>query len=108
MRWIFILHANTKCCANYTLWIAIHQHIYHIYVCICVLHCTVKLYRIVGKFGKIGKLSVIRQTNLVLTIDNLLADLLICQLSFTKCSKRVSSPNFLPAQLSHYTVCEIQ
>ena len=40
-------------------------------------------YRIVGKFGEIGELSMICQTikpsNLLLTINNLLADLLICQ-----------------------------
>ena len=36
-----------------------------------------------GKFGKFGESSVIRQTNLVLRIDNLLADL------------RINSPNFL-------------
>ena len=37
---------------------------------------------IAGKFGEFGKSSVIRQTNLVFTIDNLLADLLICQTFF--------------------------
>ena len=55
------------------------------------------MYHIVGKFGEFGESSVIRQTKsskLVLTIDNLLADLLICQLSFAKHSKSVNSPNF--------------
>ena len=65
------------------------------------------LYHIAGKFGEFGKLSVIGQTitiNLVLTIDNLLADILNRQIIFAKCSKRVNSPNFLPAKLSRYTV----
>ena len=44
------------------------------------------IYHIAGKFGgkkfgKFGKSSVIRQTNLVFTIDNLLADLSIRQTS---------------------------
>ena len=38
------------------------------------------IYHIAGKFGKFDQSSVIRQTNLVLTIDNLLADLSICQI----------------------------
>ena len=36
-------------------------------------------YHIAGKFGEIGKLSAIHQTKLVLTINNLLVDLLIRQ-----------------------------
>ena len=36
----------------------------------------------------------LKLSKLVLTINNLLADLLIHQLSFAKCSKRVNSPNF--------------
>ena len=39
-------------------------------------------YRIAGKFDKFGESSVIHQTNLLLTIDNLLADLLIRQTFF--------------------------
>ena len=35
-----------------------------------------------GKFGEFGELSAIRQTKLVLTINNLLADLLIRQTFF--------------------------
>ena len=40
------------------------------------------VYCIAGKFGEFGELSVICQTNLVLTIDNLLADLLVRQTFF--------------------------
>ena len=45
----------------------------------------------VGRFGKFGESSVIRQTKsskLVLTIDNLLADLLICQTFFRQALKK--------------------
>ena len=45
-------------------------------------------------FGEFGESSVIRQTNLVLTIENLLADLLIRQTFFLQMLKRVNSPNF--------------
>ena len=37
------------------------------------------IYLIAGKFDKFGKSSMIHQTKLVLTINNLLADQLICQ-----------------------------
>ena len=47
-------------------------------------------YRIAGKFGEFDELSVICQTKTI-QINNLLADLLICQ-------------TFPPAKLSHYTV----
>ena len=46
---------------------------------------------------KFGELSVIHQTKLsklVLIINNLLVDLLICQIFCSKGSKRVNSPNF--------------
>ena len=39
-------------------------------------------YRVGGKFGKLGDSSVILQTKLVLTINNVLADLFIRQTFF--------------------------
>ena len=44
------------------------------------------MYCITGKFGKFDESFMIRQTKLVLTIDNLLADPLICQTSFLETS----------------------
>ena len=46
----------------------------------------------------------LKPSKLVLTINKLLADLLIRQTFFAKRSKRVNSPNFSPAKLSRYTV----
>ena len=53
---------------------------------------SVKVWRV-----KFGESSMIYQTipsKLVLTINNLLADLLIHQTFFAKCSKRINSQNF--------------
>ena len=52
---------------------------------------------IAGRFGEFGESSVICQTKtiqLVLTINNLLADLLIHQILFCKMLERINSPNF--------------
>ena len=46
-------------------------------------------------------------SKLVLTIKNLLVDPLIRLIFFTKCLKRVNSPNFSPAKLSYYTVVKV-
>ena len=46
----------------------------------------------------------LKPSKLVLIINNLLGNLLIRQLSFTKCSKRVNSPTFPPAKVSLHTV----
>ena len=54
------------------------------------------MYCIMGKFGEFGELSVIRQTKLVVTIDNLLADPFIRQTVSAKCSEKPNSPKFLP------------
>ena len=75
--------------------------------------CIANDYRIAGKFdggvfGEFGESSMICQIKTIqisFTINNLLADLLIRQIIFAKCSKRVNSLNFPPAKLSHYTVC---
>ena len=56
-------------------------------------------YRIAGKFGKFGLLSAILPTKLILTINNLLADLLICQTFFCQ---MFETSQF--TKLSHYTV----
>ena len=43
------------------------------------------MYHIAGKFGKLGELSMTYQTKpskLVLAINNLLADILVCQIFF--------------------------
>ena len=53
------------------------------------------------KFGEFGESSMIHRTKLVLTINNLLADLLFRQ-TFSKCLKRVNSPNFLTIQYACY------
>ena len=58
---------------------------------------------IAGKFGEFGKLFMIHQTKTIQIINNLLVDLLT-KLSFTKYSKRVYSPNFLPDNLFCYAV----
>ena len=61
------------------------------------------MYHIAGKFGEFGEPSMIRQTKsckLVLTIDNLLADLLICQTFFRQALKKSQI-----TKLSCYTVC---
>ena len=63
------------------------------------LNIAITAYRIAGKFGEFGELFVIRQTNLVLTIDNLLADLLICQTFFRQMLKKSQF-----TKLSRYTV----
>ena len=69
-------------------------------------------YRIAGKFGG-GNLAnlvncpwftKLKSSKLVLTINNLMVNLLICQLSFTKHSKRINSPYFPTAKLSWYTL----
>ena len=57
-----------------------------------------------GKFGEFGESSMIRQSKLVLTIKNLLADLVIRQTSFCQMLERVNSPNFPPAKLFRYTI----
>ena len=51
-----------------------------------------------GKFGKFGKSSVIHQTNLVLTIDNLLADLLIHQTFFHQILEKSQFAKLSPCQ----------
>ena len=51
-----------------------------------------------GKFGEFGESSVIRQTNLVLTIDNLLADLLIRQTFFCQMLEKSQFAKLSPCQ----------
>ena len=65
----------------------------------CMVINNILSYRIAGKFGEFGKLSVICQTKLVLTINNLLADLLIRQIFFCQ---MLETSQF--AKLSHYKV----
>ena len=62
-----------------------------------------------GKFGEFDNSSVIRQTklkpsNLVLTINNLLIDLLICQTFFHQMLKKSYFTKLPPAKVPHYTV----
>ena len=57
------------------------------------------LYHIAGKFGEFGESSLIRQSKLVLTIKNLLANLLIRQTFFHQMLDKSQL-----AKLSHYTV----
>ena len=58
------------------------------------------MYHIAGKLGEVGELSVIRQSKLVLTINNLLVDLLIRQTFFcqrlekSQFTKLPPPPNF--------------
>ena len=57
--------------------------------------------------GKFGEPSAIRQTKpskLVVTINNLLLDLFICQTFFAKIFIHPLSPNIIAAKISHYTV----
>ena len=49
----------------------------------------------------------LKPSKLVLTIKNLLADLLIRQTFFCQMLKRVNSPNFPPAKLSRYMVISL-
>ena len=53
-----------------------------------------------GKLDKFGKLFVIRQTKLVLTIDNLMADLLICQTFFCQMLKTSQFAKLSPRKTS--------
>jgi len=66
------------------------------------------MYHIAGKFGEFGKSSLIYQTKTIqistYNYDLLAESIHICQSFFAKYSKRVNSPNFLPAKLSRYTV----
>ena len=57
-----------------------------------------------GKFGEFGELYAIRQTKLVLTINNLLADLLIRQAFFHQILEMSQFAELSPAKLSHYMV----
>ena len=77
---------------------------YNTYVCeyavcaLCIMHI---IYRIAGKFGEFGKSFVIRQTKpskLVLTINNLLADLLIRQTFFRQMLETSQFAKFSPHQ----------
>ena len=52
----------------------------------------------VGKFDEFGKLSVIRQSKLVLTIKNLLADLLIRQTFFRQMLEKSQFAKLSPRQ----------
>jgi len=68
------------------------------------------VYRIAEKFSEFGELSLIHQTKTIQISTynyNLLAESIHSPNFFTKCSKRVNSPNFLPAKLSCYTVYKI-
>ena len=56
-------------------------------------------YRISGKFGEFGVLSAIRQTKLVLTINNLLVDLLIHQTFFRQMLKTSQFAKLSPHQI---------
>ena len=58
-------------------------------------------YRIAGKFGE---LSAIRQTELVLKINNLLADLLIRQTFFRQMPEASQFAKFSPAKFSRYMI----
>ena len=62
-----------------------------------IIECNFK-YRIAGKFGKFGESSMIRQINLVLTIDNLLADVLIRQTFFHQMFEKSLFAKFSPCQ----------
>ena len=72
-------------------------------------------YRIARKFGEFGESSAIRPrfaklkpSKLVLTINNLLADLSIRQTFFCQMLKTSQFAKFPPARLSRYTVLYIQ
>ena len=57
---------------------------------------------------RLANTTVAMQLAILLTINNLLADLLIHQTFFAKCLKRGNLPNFSLAKLSHYTVLAAQ
>jgi len=69
---------------------------------------TVKQESLAGKkFGEFGESRAIRQTKTIQIPTynyNLLAEFIHSPKFFAKCSKRVNSPNFIPAKLSHYMV----
>ena len=50
------------------------------------------------------RFAKLKPSKLVLTINNILADLLIHQTSVRQMLERVTSPTFPPAKLSRYTV----
>ena len=61
------------------------------------------VYRMEGNFGggnvgEFGQSSVIRQTKLVLIINNLLADLLICQTFFRQMLEKSQFAKLFPCQ----------
>ena len=60
------------------------------------------LYRIVGKFGKFGESSAIRQTKtikVVVTINNPLADLFICQTFYHQTLEKSKFSKYSPRQV---------
>ena len=61
-------------------------------------------YRIVGKLRKFSESSVICQTKLVLTINNLLSDLLIRQTFFHQMLEKGQFAKLPTAKCSHYKV----
>ena len=101
--------------------------LYSVYVCTCACACAcicvsiypstcppsrllITMYHIVRREESLGNFknrswpAKLNSSTLILTINNLLVNLLIRQTFFTKCLKTVNTPNFAPAKLSHYTV----
>ena len=66
-----------------------------------IIHNTVEQESLVGGESLVNlanhpQFTKLKPSKLVLTINNLLADLNFTKLSFSKCSKRLNSPNFPP------------
>ena len=63
-----------------------------------VSSCGLLVYHIDGKFGG-GKFAKLKPFKLVLTINNLLADLLICQIFFCQMCKKSQFAKLSPSQI---------
>ena len=64
----------------------------------------IRTYHIAEKFGKSSTTHQTKPSSLIVTINNLLADLFICQTIFTKIFIHPLSPNIIIANFSCYTV----
>ena len=62
------------------------------------------IYRIAGRFGKFGQLSVICQTKTTQISNKLMADLFIRQTFFAKIFIHPLSPNIIAIKVSRYMV----
>ena len=105
--WLYIHWLHNKCLTAFASSIG-EYHMLQLYFWIVSVSCNYWIYYTVQQESLVGEclanltncqwFANLKPSKLVLTTNNLLADLLIHKTSFAKCLKRVNSPQTFPCQ----------